>query len=123
MEYHISPEQKSFFDKSGYIALRDILNEDEVVELQSWSQEVHDLPRTAETPWMPYEEINAYGQRVLCRTENYANYHPNFHALLRGQKLLNILGQLAGEDMLLFKEKSPLHSTVMAFQLTSCSQL
>lgn len=106
MEYHISPDQKSFFDNKGYLILRDILNSNEVLDLQYWSQEVHDLPRTAETPWMPYEEINASGQRVLCRTENYANYHSNFNGLLRGRKLLDILGQLAGEDMLLFKEKS-----------------
>jgi len=54
---------------------------------------------------MPYEEINAAGKHVLCRTENYANYHSDFNGLLRGPKLLSILGQLAGEDMLLFKEK------------------
>jgi hypothetical protein len=55
---------------------------------------------------MLYEEINAAGQRVFCRTENYANYHPNFNGLLRGSKMLGILGQLAGEDMLLFKAKN-----------------
>jgi hypothetical protein len=106
MGYHISQEQKSFFNTNGYIILRDILNKGEILDLQAWSQEVHDLPRTAETSWMPYEEINASGQRVLCRTENYANHHQGFNDLLRGKKLLNILGQLAGEDMLLFKEKS-----------------
>ncbi len=105
-EYQVSPEQKSFFDQNGYLIVRNILSQDEVINLQRWSQEVHDLPRTAETPWMPYEEINASGKRVLCRTENYANYHPKFNSLLRGSKLLSILGQLAGEDMLLFKEKS-----------------
>lgn len=55
---------------------------------------------------MPYEEINSKGERVLCRTENYANYHLPFNALLRGKRLLSILGGLAGEEMLLFKEKS-----------------
>src|SRR5580692_8696337 len=51
------------------------------------------------------QEVNAEGKRVLCRTENYANYHQGFNQLLRGPKLLNMLHQLAGEDMLLFKEK------------------
>jgi hypothetical protein len=77
-----------------------------VIELQRWAQQVHDLPRTSVTPWMPYEEINADGKRVLCRTENYANYHSNFNSLLRGSKMLGILEALAGEEMLLFKEKS-----------------
>lgn len=53
----------------------------------------------------PSQEVNAQGARVLCRTENYANYHEGFNALLRGPKLLDMLKQLAGEEMLLFKEK------------------
>ena len=106
MAYAISPEQQKFFEQKGYLILRDVLSGPEVIDLQRWAQEVHDLPRTAETPWMPYEEINSSGQRVLCRTENYANYHDQFNGLLRGDKLLSILGQLAKEDMLLFKEKS-----------------
>lgn len=88
------------------------MSPEETIALQQWAQEVHDLPRTAETPWMPYEEINASGKRVLCRTENYANYHSQFNDLLRGEKMLSILGQLAREDMLLFKEKSELEAQV-----------
>jgi hypothetical protein len=106
MAYSISLSQKEFFKEKGYLILRDILTPDEVAQLQDWAQQVYDLPRTPETPWMPYEEINSSGKRVLCRTENYANYHPHFNALLRGPKMLGVLGQLANEDMLLFKEKS-----------------
>lgn len=106
MDYQISADQQDFFAKHGYLILRDVLTPGETQRLQTWAQEVHDLPRTTETPWMPYEEINAHGKRVLCRTENYADYHDGFNELLRGGRLLNILGQLAGEDMLLFKEKS-----------------
>jgi hypothetical protein len=106
MAYTISVEQRNFFDKKGYLILRDVLDESQVTGLQRWAQQVHDLPRTSETPWMPYEEINADGKRVLCRTENYANYHSNFNSLLRGTKMFGILETLAGEEMLLFKEKS-----------------
>jgi hypothetical protein len=51
------------------------------------------------------QEINAHGQTVLCRTENYVNFHAGLNSVLRGQKLLSLLKQLSGEDMLLFKEK------------------
>ena len=108
MAYTISPAQQNFFNLNGYLILRDVLTKEEAISLGHWAQEVHDLPRTTDTPWMPYEEINAAGKRVLCRTENYANYHANFNGLLRGEKMLSILGQLAGDDMLLFKEKSKL---------------
>jgi hypothetical protein len=106
MAYTITTDQLDFFDTKGYLILRDVMSSEETIALQHWAQEVHDLPRTSETPWMPYEEINASGKRVLCRTENYANYHPQFNSLLRGDKMLSILGQLAREQMLLFKEKS-----------------
>jgi 2-aminoethylphosphonate dioxygenase len=106
MAYTITPSQHAFFAKNGYLVLRDVLSAAETTALQQWAQEVHDLPRTPETSWMPYEEVNAAGDRVLCRTENYANYHREFNGLLRGSKLLGILGQLSGEEMLLFKEKS-----------------
>ena len=108
MSYTVATEQQGFFDEKGYLILRDVMSKEEAIDLQRWAQEVHDLPRTSESPWMPYEEINASGQRVLCRTENYANYHSGFDNLLRGKKMLSILGQLAREDMLLFKEKSRL---------------
>jgi hypothetical protein len=49
--------------------------------------------------------VNAYGQRVLCRTENFANSHAGFGNFLRGQRVLSVLEQLATEEMLLFKEK------------------
>ena len=42
---------------------------------------------------------------MLCRTENYVDSHEGFNSLLRGKKLLSLLNDLAGEPMLLFKEK------------------
>ncbi|KAF2807147.1 PhyH-domain-containing protein [Mytilinidion resinicola] len=104
----VSKTQCDFFKEHGYLILHDVLSKVEVSDLQSWAQEVHDWPREQDSPWMPYEacmEVNARGKRVLCRTENYANYHQGFNSLLRGRKLLDILDQLAGEEMLLFKEK------------------
>lgn len=90
--YTISPAQHIFFNTNGYLILRDVLVPEETKALQTWAQEVHDLPRTHETPWVPYEQVDAAGQRVLCRTENYANYHVGFDGLLMGSRLLGILG-------------------------------
>ena len=59
MAYTILPEQQRFFGEKGYLILRDVMSAEEAIDLQKWAQEVHDLPRTRETPWMPYEEINA----------------------------------------------------------------
>lgn len=105
MLYRISPQQKASFDDDGYLIIRDLLSPQETEDLQAWAHEVHDWPRDESSPWMPYEEINASGKRVLCRTENYAASHPGLNGLLRGDKLLGVLHELSGEDMVLFKEK------------------
>ncbi|OAG35696.1 hypothetical protein AYO21_10090 [Fonsecaea monophora] len=101
----LSEEQVRSFRRNGYLVLGNVLSEVETEELQRWAQEVHDWTTDANSPWMPYEEINARGERVLCRTENYADSHAGLNSLLRGQKLLDLLKQLSGEEMLLFKEK------------------
>ncbi|KAK9848366.1 Phytanoyl-CoA dioxygenase [Penicillium brevicompactum] len=53
---------------------------------------------------MPYQEVNSEGKHVLCRTENFANSHAGFNGFLRGKRATRLLNQLAGEDMILFKE-------------------
>ncbi|KAL9092564.1 MAG: hypothetical protein Q9165_004368 [Trypethelium subeluteriae] len=105
MPDQITQEHIEFFKEHGYLVVKDVLSPPELKDLQLWAQEVHDWPITPDVPYMPYEEVNAQGKRVLCRTENFTNYHSGFNELLRGQKLLGVLSRLAGEDMLLFKEK------------------
>jgi len=101
----LTEEQLQFFANKGYLILRDILSPSQTKDLQQWAQQIYDLPRTPEVPWMPYEEITSTGTRVLCRTENFASHHPDFNSLLNGPPLLPILQQLSGEPMRLFKEK------------------
>jgi hypothetical protein len=101
----ISTTEKQSFERNGYLIIHDLLTEDETENLQRWAQEVHDWPNDESSPWMPYAEINVAGETVLCRTENYAASHPGLNSLLRGSKLMGILRQLSGEDMVLFKEK------------------
>ncbi|CRG82742.1 hypothetical protein PISL3812_00087 [Talaromyces islandicus] len=104
-EFPLDASQIQFFHDRGYLLIRNFLSTSESAHLQQWAQEVHDLPRTEDAPWMPYEEVNAAGKKVLCRTENFANTHAGFNALLRGSRTASVLEQLAGEKMLLFKEK------------------
>ncbi|KAG4444157.1 hypothetical protein IFR05_000386 [Cadophora sp. M221] len=103
--YAVSKPQRTFFEEKGYLIIKDCLSIAETRDLQAWVQDVHGLPRTIDCPYIPYEEVNSSRDRVLCRTENFANTHSEFGALLRGAKLLSILEQLNGDEMLLFKEK------------------
>ena len=54
---------------------------------------------------MPYDEITPTGERQIMRTENFADYHKDFSALLHGEDLTGILAQVTRDDMLLFKDK------------------
>ena len=51
------------------------------------------------------QEINASGQRVLCRTENFVDFHEGFNKLIRSPQILHFLEHLTGEPMVLFKDK------------------
>jgi hypothetical protein len=101
----LSSEQLQSFRDRGYLLVRGFFTAKESELLRQWAQEVHDLPCTPDVLWMPYQEVNSEGKRVLCRTENFANSHAGFDSFLRGHRATNLLRQLAGEEMLLFKEK------------------
>ncbi|KAK1061774.1 hypothetical protein LTR74_010791 [Friedmanniomyces endolithicus] len=105
MDRHFTEAEKMSFDEEGYLIIRDLLHSRETSELQQWAQEIHDAPVNANSTLMPYEETDAHGRHILCRTENFANSHAELNSLLRGEKLLSVLRDLSGEDMLLFKEK------------------
>lgn len=103
--YSLSAEQLQSFRERGYLLVRGFFTSQESELLRQWAQEVHDLPCTPNVPWMPYQEVNAEGKHVLCRTENFANSHAGFDSFLRGQRATSLLQHLAGEEMFLFKEK------------------
>ncbi|KIW03580.1 uncharacterized protein PV09_05335 [Verruconis gallopava] len=106
-EIHVENDKKLFPKRVEFVSR----HENELVygaktrDIKEWAQEIHDWKPTQDSAFMPYEEINARGERVLCRTENFVDVHRGFNDLLRSEKLLNILAQLSGEPMLLFKEK------------------
>jgi hypothetical protein len=103
--YTLSAAQLASFEKDGYLILSDLIPEDVLLQLKKWSSDVQSLPNE-KGKWMHYEEVlKKTGERTLCRTENFVNYHDGFNALLRGFRVRNLLEQLSGEEMLLFKEK------------------
>jgi hypothetical protein len=104
--YLVSRSQRASFEEKGYLIIKDALSVSEISALKTWVQQVHDLPRTQECRYIPYEEVNKFNERVLCRTENFVDDHAEFGALLRGSEMLGILEQLSGVEMVLFKEKS-----------------
>lgn len=65
--YALSEEQNKFFQDHGYLIIRGFLSSSETRGLQQWAQEVHDLPRTEDVPWMPYEVSNIFKDKGIIK--------------------------------------------------------
>ncbi|KAF9061575.1 hypothetical protein BDP27DRAFT_327686 [Rhodocollybia butyracea] len=99
----LSSQQKEAFERDGFLVLPPI-SETVSQNIENWANEVKNLPHRPDA-WMHYEEVNSAGERILSRTENYADYHQGFNSLFRGPQMTEILETLTGEPMVLFKEK------------------
>lgn len=51
----VSGNDVSFFKNNGYLIVRDFLSSEEIRDLQSWAQDVHDYKPTETSDFMPYE--------------------------------------------------------------------
>lgn len=101
----LTPSQLDHYHKEGYLILR--LSEHNLVtpsNLSTRETDVRAWPRQ-KGKWMPYDEINAQGERQLMRTENFVDYHSGWQGLVCGDALRGVLSQLVGDDVLLFKDK------------------
>ena len=92
--------------RHGWVWLRDVLDQREVAELTRWTDEIAALP---ETPgkWMRYYERrkSAPDVKMLARIENFVPYHAGLAGLLLGERMLQLLAELCGEPVVLFKDK------------------
>lgn len=114
MSYTLTPKQLESFEQDGFLLLDDLFTPDQTKDIQSWTAEVKAWPNRP-GQHMPYDEERADGTTGLCRTESeltsyptnadYANFHPGFGSLFRGERLTGVLAQLMGEQAVLFKEK------------------
>ncbi|QSZ32432.1 hypothetical protein DSL72_002006 [Monilinia vaccinii-corymbosi] len=104
--YTLTSEQRLFFEEHGYLVITDAFTKKEIEKHKDWANVVHDLPRVKEPcGYLQYDEINNQGERVLCRVENFAEEVSGFNYLLRGEKIVGIVSQLAKANMVLFKDK------------------
>jgi hypothetical protein len=96
MAFTLTEQQVAQYREEGFLLVRHsehgLVSPD---DLRRWAREVHSWPKE-KGKWMPYDEINVNGERQLMRTEKFVDYHPEFNALLQGEGLTKVLGQLSG---------------------------
>lgn len=104
MHYQLTKTQLDFWKKHGFIILRDFFANEIKRNFSTWCDELTAWP---ETPgkWMKYFEINAKGERQLCRMENFIDYHIEINEAIAGKRTMQLVSDLMNEEAVIFKEK------------------
>lgn len=97
----LTTEQIAQFNELGWL-ITQTLGDSQIAELQSWVQEIQDLPDSG--PWLHYREQTEYGPK-LCRTEYFTPSHHGFRQFLTQGAMVNTASSLLGEPAVLYKEK------------------
>jgi hypothetical protein len=97
---------REHWKRHGWLWLRGFLAQAETTRLATWTEEVVGWP---EIPgrWMRYYERRGSdpGAKMLARIENFVPYHDGLAGLFLGPRFLDLLGELCGEPVVLFKDK------------------
>ena len=100
----ISDDQIKDFEQNGYLILRQAFDADEMRLIEIWTQEMTALPEETGKHWVFHERsLKGDGADLISRIENIAPFHVGFEEL--STVLKHPVGQLLGEEAILFKEK------------------
>ena len=92
------------FRESGFLELKGGFAPDQAVTIQNWSTELADWPEEPGKHWVFHEtSLKNDGVDLINRIENMTPFHPGFAELAKS--LLPSVGQLLGDDAVLFKDK------------------
>jgi hypothetical protein len=101
----LSAEDRTRFDRDGYLVLRDLFDRAMVADLDRWSTELLDAPEVPGRHMVYGEPSLVDGRtRLVQRIENFCPFHAPFDGLLNG-RLCDAAGQLFGEPAVMFKDK------------------
>lgn len=100
----LSEEQIRDFKRDGYLVVRGAFGRDEVALLDRWAQELLAMPEESGRHWVYWENsLTEPGRKIVSRIEKISPFHAGFQELQEALK--PAVGQLFGEEAVLFKEK------------------
>ena len=100
----ITDEQMRAFERDGYLVMRGAFDEDEMALIDTWTRELLAKPEESGKHWVFHEQsLKGDGKDLVNRIENIAPHHHGFAEL--STVLKGPVGQLLGEQAVLFKEK------------------
>lgn len=101
----LTEQQIEFWLANGYLRLEKFYPPQVVEAMKAWAYELSEFPQS-KGKWMLYYEQSLMDTcKILCRIENFLDYHEQFRNLLFDKDLIAVLTILIEETPCLFKEK------------------
>jgi predicted HD phosphohydrolase/ectoine hydroxylase-related dioxygenase (phytanoyl-CoA dioxygenase family) len=108
--YVLSEEQLTFFDRNGYLHVKNALPADTISKLSDMADEIAALPPSNEENNFPHphlihhEKSSIDGALNICRVENYCKTHEEWGNICFGV-VQDLVSQAFREPAVLFKDK------------------
>ena len=100
----LSDSQLAEFERDGFLVVRGAFNPEVATKIQAWTDELLALPEESGRHWVYHEpSLKENGKNLVSRIENITPHQDNFAILSSALKAP--VGQLLGEEAVLFKEK------------------
>jgi ectoine hydroxylase-related dioxygenase (phytanoyl-CoA dioxygenase family) len=101
----LTDQQIEFWNTNGYLAIKQFYSSKEIEQIKAWTNELANYPQI-KGKWMLYYETSLRDKmKILCRIENFLEYHKSFEKLLTDSKIIDILTLFLQDTPCLFKEK------------------
>jgi len=100
----LTTDELSYWIKNGFIKLKNVFNEDELLQIKGWITEIEKTTPDYDSGVLHYYERIA-GDKNIARSERYLNLSKELTNFIIDGTITRILKQLMNSDMVLFKEK------------------
>jgi ectoine hydroxylase-related dioxygenase (phytanoyl-CoA dioxygenase family) len=102
----LAASQRSDFERDGYIVLRGLFGEAELIAVRRWTDALASAPEVSGRHWVYREESRLDPSiKLVQRIENFCPYHADYDRFIRHGTLIELVADLFGDDAVLFKEK------------------
>ncbi|MEM7171164.1 MAG: phytanoyl-CoA dioxygenase family protein [Pseudomonadota bacterium] len=102
----LTETQISCFCQTGFLHVPGFFPDAEQAEIESWCQEVTEMPEVPGKQMVYYEQSELdRAQRILQRIEDFSPHHQGLNQLFCHSRLSGAVADLLGEKALLFKDK------------------
>lgn len=101
----LTASQIADFHRDGFVIARGAFSAAEAAQFSDWLDEVAAAPEKTGSYWVFHEKSRTEsGKQLINRIERLSLFHPGFKDL--AENIRKPVGQLLGEEAVLFKEKS-----------------